>query len=348
METNDLPTNGSSTNDAGATTRVRLTVLAADALERWGLGRFAFEFATTRPLRERLALDYDHDDGAIVGYAEGFESSDDGIFCDATILGGPDAPARARELAFCLKNGVPFEVSPLVDFSTATMESVPDGATVRLNGREIAGPLDVARGATIRGVAICPHGTDPKTAALVELSARLNDWKKKEKEKEMADEKNPVDGEQTEEKKSVNAELETMIEEFGRERGLDYYLAGKSLEEARAEDYEELKASRKSAEAEKKAAEDGAKEAEESGGETGAADGAGASGNETKKELEALKALVEKQGRELTALKASSRRGDSVGVSEPVVADSASQPKPANALFAAAEKFKRLGTTRKG
>lgn len=342
METNDLPT-----NDADATTRVRLTVLAADALERWGLGRFAFEFATTRPLRERLALDYDHDDGAVVGYAEGFESNDDGIFCDATILGGPDAPARARELAFCLKNGVPFEVSPLVDFSTATMESVPDGATVRLNGREIAGPLDVARGATIRGVAICPHGTDPKTAALVELSARLNNWKE-EKEKEMADEKNPVDGEQTEEKKSVNAELETMIEEFGRERGLDYYLAGKTLEEARAEDYEELKASRKSAEAEKKAAEDGAKEAEESGGETGAADGAGASGNETKKELEALKALVEKQGRELTALKASARRGDSVGVSESVVADSASQPKPANALLAAAEKFKRLGTTRKG
>lgn len=339
METNDLPTNGSSTNDAGATTRVRLTVLAADALERWGLGRFAFEFATTRPLRERLALDYDHDDGAVVGYAEGFESTDDGIFCNATILGGPDAPARARELAFCLKNGVPFEVSPLVDFSTATMESVPDGATVRLNGREIAGPLDVARGATIRGVAICPHGTDPKTAALVELSARLNNWKE-EKEKEMADEKNPVDGEQTEEKKSVNAELETMIEEFGRERGLDYYLAGKTIEEARAEDYEELKASRKSAEAEKKAADEAEKDAADAPTDEAK--------DETKKELEALKALVEKQGKELVALKAATRRGDSVGVSEPVVADSASQPKPANALLAAAEKFKRLGTTRKG
>lgn len=309
METNDLPTNGSSTNDADATTRVRLTVLAADALERWGLGRFAFEFATTRPLRERLALDYDHDDGAVVGYAEGFESSDDGIFCDATILGGPDAPARARELAFCLKNGVPFEVSPLVDFSTATMESVPDGATVRLNGREIAGPLDVARGATIRGVAICPHGTDPKTAALVELSARLNNWKE-EKEKEMADEKNPVDGEQTDEKKSVNAELETMIEEFGRERGLDYYLAGKTLDEARAEDYEELKASRKSAEAEKKAADEAEKDAADAPTDE--------TKDETKKELEALRALVEKQGKELVALKAATRRGDSVGVSEPV------------------------------
>lgn len=309
METNDLPTNDSSPNDADATTRVRLTVLAADALERWGLGRFAFEFATTRPLRERLALDYDHDDGAVVGYAEGFESTDDGIFCDATILGGPDAPARARELAFCLKNGVPYEVSPLVDFSTATMESVPDGATVRLNGREIAGPLDVARGATIRGVAICPHGTDPKTAALVELSARLNNWKE-EKEKEMADEKNPVDGEQTEEKKSVNAELETMIEEFGRERGLDYYLAGKSLEEARAEDYEELKASRKSAEAEKKAADEAEKDAADAPTDE--------TKDETKKELEALRALVEKQGKELVALKAATRRGDSVGVSEPV------------------------------
>ncbi|MBP3559004.1 MAG: hypothetical protein J6K20_15070 [Thermoguttaceae bacterium] len=309
METNDLSTNDSSPNDVDATTRVRLTVLAADALERWGLGRFAFEFATTRPLRERLALDYDHDDGAVVGYAEGFESTDDGIFCDATILGGPDAPARARELAFCLKNGVPFEVSPLVDFSTATMESVPDGATVRLNGREIAGPLDVARGATIRGVAICPHGTDPKTAALVELSARLNNWKE-EKEKEMADEKNPVDGEQTDEKKSVNAELETMIEEFGRERGLDYYLAGKSLEEARAEDYEELKASRKSAEAEKKAADEAEKDAADAPTDEAK--------DETKKELEALKALVEKQGKELVALKAATRRGDSVGVSEPV------------------------------
>ncbi|MBQ7028872.1 MAG: hypothetical protein IJN32_01380, partial [Thermoguttaceae bacterium] len=198
----------------------------------------------------------------------------------------------------------------LVDFSTATMESIPDGATVRLNGREIAGPLDVARSATIRGVAICPHGTDPKTAALVELSARLNDWKKKEKEKEMADEKNPVDGEQTEEKKSVNAELETMIEEFGRERGLDYYLAGKSLEEARAEDYEELKASRKSAEAEKKAADEAEKDATDAPTDEAK--------DETKKELEALRALVEKQGKDLVALKASARRGDSVGVSEPV------------------------------
>lgn len=33
-------------------------------------------------------------------------------------------------------------------FSTATLESVPDDASVRLNGREIAGPLEVVRGAT--------------------------------------------------------------------------------------------------------------------------------------------------------------------------------------------------------
>lgn len=126
----------------------------------------------------------------------------------------------------------------------------------------------------------------------------------------MADEKNPVDGEQTEEKKSVNAELETMIEEFGRERGLDYYLAGKSIEEARAEDYEELKASRKSAEAEKKAADEAEKDATDAPTDE--------TKDETKKELEALRALVEKQGKELVALKAATRRGDSVGVSEPV------------------------------
>lgn len=40
----------------------------------------------------------------------------------------------------------------LAFFSTATLESVPDGASVRLNGREIAGPLaDRSRRAGRRG-----------------------------------------------------------------------------------------------------------------------------------------------------------------------------------------------------
>jgi hypothetical protein len=80
----------------------------------------------------------------------------------------------------------------------------------------------------IRGVAICPYGTDRNTSAYV-----LN-----EKEGRVMEKNTPTKEPAKEPKKP---ELENFIQAFGLEQGVQYYRDGVNFEDAQKKDYAALK-----------------------------------------------------------------------------------------------------------
>lgn len=312
--------------------KARVCLFSSDVLSKYG-ERFAFDYGSLRILGDRVPLDYNHDDGEIVGYCENFDVSNEGVYCDAVLLPREDLPeARVNELLHNLQNGVPYEASALVDCETAIIEIVDEGVDTVVNGRDVVGPLNIYKEAIIRGVAICPHGTDKETT-FVSFSA------KKRRPEPMA--KNTkltagTDPKEEPDKKDLpsNADekLLALIDEFGKERGVDYYLSGLTLEDARKEDYEQLKALRDELEGKEvpppvdPATGDPVKEEEEDEFR-----------EEVKKELASV-------SRRLNALSAIVRRGDQTGVIDAPPAPGKNAPK--SALHLAAAKYSAQGTKR--
>lgn len=300
--------------------RVKIKVITSSILEHPGLGRFRVKTETAAPSKERVPLDYNHNEEEVIGYVENFQCDADAITADGVVLIGDDSSDAAKTFAQNIDGGVPFEASAFLDLSEAESVELEDGVV------EWSGAL-------IRGVAVCPYGTDRNTTVSLKMGdsnfvVRLSESTQPVEEEEMDEEKKKTES-------SPREELETMIEEFGLERGVEFFRKGVSIEEARGIDYQELKAQRLKTEEEK----------------TQCAAPVGDSGSletddDDEKETNAsLKAELVKLSQELSELKATLRRGDPDGLSSSFQReDDAAQRPKLNPLAAAAEKFRRIGT----
>lgn len=352
-------------------TKLNITVLASDYISQFW-GRVVFDYSTLK-FPERAALDYDHWDDEIIGYIENFKATDEAVTADAVLL--DESPSdRATEVAYNLANGVPYEASALIDLESATETEVLNDAVETVNGRELRGPFTLYRGATLRGVAVCPHGADAKTRTslalststkgkLMALKTELNgdavklsaegrdvpaDDSRCRAESEdprpldagaETNASRPTDGGNTDasesadpapvevvgevvdvpepedavklsegrQPRSLGADFDAMVAEFGLERGVEYYREGYSLDEARLDDYAKLKAAKKD-----------------------------------DSELVALRNEVKELKEKLAQLSAP-RRGDPDGVAE---ITSRKQEQQADALQALAAKYKKNGVVR--
>lgn len=222
--------------------RVKLKVITSNVLHCPALGDFRLRTETAKLYAERVPLDYNHDDAAIIGYAENFVFTESEIVADGVILLGEDAPIEARNFAHNFGGGAPYEVSALLDLSGAT--------------ETFEGNVAIYDGAVIRGVAICPHGTDWNTS--VKLYASKTQRRDalvclSKKEEEMTGNTPTNNDVQNQNAATERDTLEAMIEEFGLESGVAYFRAGLSLDEARTRDYEELRQGRAAATQEKDA-----------------------------------------------------------------------------------------------
>ena len=304
--------------------RVKIKVITSSILEHPGLGRFRVKTETATPSKERVPLDYNHNEEEVIGYVENFQCSADAITADGVVLIGDDSSDAAKTFAQNIDGGVPFEASAFLDLSEAEGVELEDGVT------EWSGAL-------IRGVAICPYGTDRKTTVSLRLGetnfvVRL---KKSNNEGEEMDEEKKVsiEDQKTDDSKNPREELEEMIEEFGLERGVDFFRRGITIEEAREEDYQSLKAERLQAEEKDKTqcASTPEEEPKDKQGDVSAA----------------LKAELAKLSQEITSLKATLRRGDPDGLSGSFQREETTTQRPhLSPLAAAAEKFKRDGVKR--
>ena len=304
--------------------RVKIKVITSSILEHPGLGRFRVKTETATPSKERVPLDYNHNEEEVIGYVENFQCNADAITADGVVLIGDDSSDAAKTFAQNIDGGVPFEASAFLDLSEAESVELEDGVT------EWSGAL-------IRGVAICPYGTDRKTTVSLKLGetnfvVRL---KNSNNEDETMDEEKKVsiEDQKKDDSKNPREELEEMIEEFGLERGVDFFRRGVSIEEAREEDYQSLKAERLQAEEKDKTpcAATPEDEPKDKQGDSNAA----------------LKAELVKLSQEISTLKATLRRGDPSGLSGSFQREeTTSQRRVLSPLAAAAEKFKRDGVKR--
>ena len=302
--------------------RVKIKVITSSILEHPGLGRFRVKTETAAPSKERVPLDYNHNEEEVIGYVENFQCDADAITADGVVLIGDESSDAAKTFAQNIDGGVPFEASAFLDLSEAESVELEDGVV------EWSGAL-------IRGVAVCPYGTDRNTTVSLKMGesnfvVRLSESTQPVEEEEMDEEKKKTES-------SPREELETMIEEFGLERGVEFFRKGVSIEEAREIDYQELKAQRLKTEEEKTqcAAPVGDSESLETDDD-----------DETQANA-SLKAELVKLSQELSELKATLRRGDPDGLSSSFQReDDAAQRPKLNPLAAAAEKFKRVGVKR--
>ena len=304
--------------------RVKIKVITSSILEHPGLGRFRIKTETATPSKDRVPLDYNHNEEEVIGYVENFQCAEDAITADGVVLIGDESSAAAKTFAQNIDGGVPFEASAFLDLSEAESVELEDGVTEWT-------------GALIRGVAVCPYGTDRKTTVSLKLGetnfvVRLNNKSSNNEGETMDEEKKPsIEDAKNDDSKNPREELEEMIEEFGLERGVDFFRRGISIDEAREEDYQSLKAQRLQSEEKKtQCASEPDEEPKDKKDDANAA----------------LKAEVVKLAQEISILKSTLRRGDPSSVSPSFSQEDVAARRPSfkNPLEAAAYKFKNNST----
>jgi len=104
----------------------------------------------------------DHDRGARVGHIDGIQVEHGGLRVSGVISSTTQA---AREVVADADNGYPWQAS--IGAGVREVEFVAEGKTVTVNGREFAGPVNVARRAALQEVSFVGNGADDATSASI-------------------------------------------------------------------------------------------------------------------------------------------------------------------------------------
>ena len=140
---------------------VSILAVSSEPKNHWYWGKCVHDMSGMQH-KDRIPLDYCHNSFDIIGYANNFEVSNDGVRVTGALT--PYKDDRATEVLYKAKQGVPYEAS--VNFAAGlVIEDVGEGMEVEVNGQVFEGPGVVFRKWTLRGVAICPYGEDSNTAA---------------------------------------------------------------------------------------------------------------------------------------------------------------------------------------
>jgi hypothetical protein len=108
----------------------------------------------------------DHNPSQIVGHTDNVTVNGGVLKVDGSVSG---ANAHASEIVASSDNGFPWQAS--IGASVQKMVFVEDGERVQVNGRSFAGPLYVARQATLGEVSFVALGADDQTSARMVASA---------------------------------------------------------------------------------------------------------------------------------------------------------------------------------
>lgn len=215
---------------------VKIRVLSGEELFNTGLGgRFIVDLDSIDEHRSTYVLDYNHNEDEVIGKISSLRVEDGALVGTAEILSATDGD-RAEEVIKRILAGTPYEVSPLLHTALSLSEVIEEGETATVNGRTVAGPIVVYRNTPLRGVAVCPYGTDKYTG----ISALKFDKLDLLEERNLEMDENQV----VEEVKAAHPDLEEMITSFGLEDGVAYFREGLTIEEAKERDYENLKKER--------------------------------------------------------------------------------------------------------
>ena len=105
---------------------------------------------------------FGHDHEKVVGHADKVTIDGNSIRVEGVISGAGDA---AREVVASARRGFPWRAS--IGARVGRMEYVRPGESVKVNGQEFSGPVNVARSTTLAEVSFVAVPADPKTSSKV-------------------------------------------------------------------------------------------------------------------------------------------------------------------------------------
>ncbi len=124
------------------------------------------DIAGIRASSQEIAALLDHDDRQIVGQSTSVKISAGSVDIEGIITGDiTDKTDPAGKVVLHSKNGFKWKAS--AGGRIEKMEYVEAGATVKVNGREFAGPLYVARSTVLNEVSLLSIAADQTTAARI-------------------------------------------------------------------------------------------------------------------------------------------------------------------------------------
>lgn len=151
-------------NGEGAKTApFRMVARTGNSIDHWYWGKVVHDLAGMRLHKDRLPIDYVHDDKEVIGYANRFDVESGDLEVSGALVPYRDND-RASEIVHKSREGVPYEASINFGGDGIAIEEFKPGELVNVNGREFAGPVTVIRQWPLRGIAICPYGADANTS----------------------------------------------------------------------------------------------------------------------------------------------------------------------------------------
>jgi len=126
------------------------------------------DLAGLRASSQQMPALLGHDPSQIVGQTDAVKIGADGVDFSGIVTGDN---AHAQEVVSQAKNGFRWQAS--IGASVDRREFLDAGKRATVNGREVAGPMVIAREATIFEISFVPIGADSQTSASVAASTNL-------------------------------------------------------------------------------------------------------------------------------------------------------------------------------
>ena len=145
------------------TAPIRLKARSGKPIDHWYWGKVVHDFAGMK-VKNRIPVDYVHNDFEIVGYINHFNIEDGDLMLSGALVPFKDSD-RATEIVYKMKNGVPYESSINFAGEGIKVQEIGEGEIAEVNGYQFEGPGVIIREWPLRGVAICPYGADSNTEA---------------------------------------------------------------------------------------------------------------------------------------------------------------------------------------
>ena len=199
------------------TAPVKIKARSGQPIEHWFWGHVVHDLAGMRTHKNRLPIDYAHNDSEVLGYLNHFDSSSGDLIASGAIIPFTEQD-RASEVLFKMGEGVPYEASIFFGGDGIKLQQLAEGEVSPVNGYDFEGPGVIIREWPLRGVAICPYGADAHTesAALSKgQTFTAEPWENENEEIQMSEESTAVDVEVQPEAAEAVEELavETQAEE---------------------------------------------------------------------------------------------------------------------------------------
>lgn len=161
---------GEDKSDKRKTSPVRLKARSGQPIEHWFWGKVVHDLSGMRMHKNRLPIDYAHNDSEVLGYLNHFDHSTGDLIASGAITPFK-ADDRASEVLFKMREGVPYEASIFFGGDGIKVQELAEGEVADVNGYRLEGPAVIVREWPLRGVAICPYGADMNTESAANFAA---------------------------------------------------------------------------------------------------------------------------------------------------------------------------------